>query len=1059
MKKVLLLLLLVLIFVQTVPSIKAVENMDFEDLFTNHQSVMLIIHPITGDIYYANQAAADFYGFPLEILLEMNINQINTLTPEEVAVERLKALEEERNFFIFKHRLSNQDIRTVYVYSYPASINGEIYLYSIIIDQTAFVTEQEINKILIASAISILALSTIVTSWLVFKISKKKREIFEFNETLLESQQRFQVTLQSLDDGVVIHAPDSSIIDFNNRALEILGLSRDQILGKTVIDPIWKFVDEDEKPLLQENYPVSLILADHKPINNLIIGVVKSTNKEVVWAQVKGTPIFDPQENIKEIVISFFDITCLRNVNKELDFQSKEIAKRAAELIITNARLEQRNALIEGLFNNMTSGVAIYEVLNDGLHGSDYVIKDLNETSLKWENKSRDEVVGKSIFELHSNIDDLGIIEVFRKVWKTGESTIIPYRQYLTGSYNHWHEIKIFKLPSGEIVAVYDDITERVFRENQLEKEQRDLLISQKIAELGTWRLDVKTNEVKWSEELYRMYGFDPTQPVPPYTEHMKLFTKKSWDKLSSALAITATQGIPYELELEMASDGFTKGWMWVRGEAEYDDQGHIISLNGAAQNVTKRKQLEENLKEANKIARLGRCELIHNENRLVWSETVYDIFEINPIGFESSYEGYLKLIHPDDRSTVNKAYKDSLVTKEAYSFDYRLLMEDGRIKWVTEKCNTEFDEKGLPIRSVGVVQDITENKTKEEEIIFAANHDPLTNLYNRRYYFEEFKHLNQPQFYPLGLMMLDVNGLKIINDAFGHHAGDEALIMIGNMLKEVFEEKDIISRIGGDEFTVLLPNTKAETLQAYKEKLVENVKMKPIHRIVLSLAIGFELIINNNDMIDGIQKFAENRMYAHKSVVGTSVRNQAINAILKTLTNKYADEKRHSVEVSHLCKLIGIELKLKEDELKELEQAGLFHDIGKISIPDRIIGKPGKLTDEEFDIIKTHTSIGYQILRAADEYSDLAIHALHHHERWDGKGYPSKLKGEDIPLFCRIINVVDAYEAMTADRPYSKKLSKEYAVSEIIRCAGTQFDPNIAKLFVEKVLKGEWTV
>lgn len=359
----------------------------------------------------------------------------------------------------------------------------------------------------------------------------------------------------------------------------------------------------------------------------------------------------------------------------------------------------------------------------------------------------------------------------------------------------------------------------------------------------------------------------------------------------------------------------------------------------------------------------------------------------------------------------------------------------------------------------ISMVEDVTERKQKEEKIIYTSEHDFLTDLHNRRYYFDQFKYLNKPQFYPLGLMMLDVNGLKILNDAFGHQAGDEALIMIGNMLKEVFEVKDIISRIGGDEFTVLLPNTKTETLQAYKEKLVEIVKTKPILQIELSLAVGYELITSISANIDEIQKLAENGMYAHKSVIGTSVRSKAISAILETLTDKYDTEKRHSVEVSHLCKQIGIELKLKEDELKELEQAGLFHDIGKISIPDSILNKPGKLTDEEFDIIKTHTQVGYQILRAADEYSDLAIHALHHHERWDGRGYPSKLKGEDIPLFSRIINVVDAYEAMTADRPYRNKLSKEYAVSEIIRCAGTQFDPSIAKLFVEKVLKEEWTV
>jgi len=304
---------------------------------------------------------------------------------------------------------------------------------------------------------------------------------------------------------------------------------------------------------------------------------------------------------------------------------------------------------------------------------------------------------------------------------------------------------------------------------------------------------------------------------------------------------------------------------------------------------------------------------------------------------------------------------------------------------------------------------------------------------------------------------MFDVNGLKIINDAFGHQAGDEALKMLGNVLKELFEEKDVISRIGGDEFAALVPNTTPEKLQKYKESILSSVKINQIMNIELSLAVGYELKTKTIEEIDDLQKLAENRMYAHKSVEGSSVRSKAINAILLTLTDKYETERRHSSEVCHLCKLIGIELKLKEDELKGLEQAGLFHDIGKISIPDIILNKPGKLSIEEFDTIKSHTQVGYQILRAADEYSDLAIHALHHHERWDGNGYPSGLKAESIPLFSRIICIVDSYEAMTADRPYRNKMSQEYAIAEIIRCSGTQFDPRIARLFVEKVLNAEW--
>jgi len=174
-------------------------------------------------------------------------------------------------------------------------------------------------------------------------------------------------------------------------------------------------------------------------------------------------------------------------------------------------------------------------------------------------------------------------------------------------------------------------------------------------------------------------------------------------------------------------------------------------------------------------------------------------------------------------------------------------------------------------------------------------------------------------------------------------------------------------------------------------------------------------------------------------------------------LTDKYEAERIHSDRVSQLSYDLGKAIGLEEDDLQALKTAAMFHDIGKISIPDEILNKPGRLSKEEFEIMKTHTDIGYEILRAADEYSELAIHASSHHERYDGTGYPRGLKGHQIPEFSRIICICDAYEAMTSDRAYRERMSDEYAVSEIIKNAGKQFDPKLAEIFVKKVLQKKW--
>ncbi len=359
-------------------------------------------------------------------------------------------------------------------------------------------------------------------------------------------------------------------------------------------------------------------------------------------------------------------------------------------------------------------------------------------------------------------------------------------------------------------------------------------------------------------------------------------------------------------------------------------------------------------------------------------------------------------------------------------------------------------DENNQVIGAVGITRDITEPMLKQKEIEYLNIHDFLTGLYNRRFFVEEFAQLDHAGHYPLGIMMIDLNGLKILNDAYGHDIGDIALQKVANALIEVVTKHEIVSRIGGDEFTILFENTTPDAMQAIKEAI--NLKLTEIivENIPISVAIGYEIKYDESTNVEETIKAAENFMYRNKVTEGKSIRNNAIKAILKTLTDKYSEEKIHSKRVSIICKHIGERMHIKSDDLKELEMAGLYHDIGKISIPDVILYKPGKLTPDEYDIIKSHTENGYNILRAADEYSNLAEYALSHHERWDGLGYPRGLKGTDIPLFSRIIGVADSYEAMTSDRVYRKRLSKEEAVQEIIRCAGTQFDPEIAAIFLE---------
>jgi putative nucleotidyltransferase with HDIG domain len=249
------------------------------------------------------------------------------------------------------------------------------------------------------------------------------------------------------------------------------------------------------------------------------------------------------------------------------------------------------------------------------------------------------------------------------------------------------------------------------------------------------------------------------------------------------------------------------------------------------------------------------------------------------------------------------------------------------------------------------------------------------------------------------------------------------------------------------------LAQTSTEELQELKEAILDGIAGETVQNMDLSLSIGYQLKTDPDQSLADLYKDAENIMYKYKLASGASVRNHAIQAIYKTLTDKYELERNHSHRVSELSVALGKALGMHADELNELELSGLFHDIGKISLPDSILNKPSRLTKEEYDIVKSHTRNGYAILRAADEYSDLAKNALYHHEHYDGGGYPDGLKGDAIPIQSRIIHIADAFEAMTSDRPYRKAMPVERAIAELKKYQGTQFDPNLLDVFLEHVL------
>lgn len=348
------------------------------------------------------------------------------------------------------------------------------------------------------------------------------------------------------------------------------------------------------------------------------------------------------------------------------------------------------------------------------------------------------------------------------------------------------------------------------------------------------------------------------------------------------------------------------------------------------------------------------------------------------------------------------------------------------------------------------IIFDVSEREQALNEIKYSSYHDHLTDLYNRRYFDQALIQLNTPDQMPLAVIMADINGLKLINDSLGHQAGDQEIITVAQIIKNVCTDKAMVARIGGDEFAVVLPQADHPEAQKLIKEMRQAARTEQRDKFTASVAFGYAIKSDPKISFNEVIAEAENQMYRRKMYEGTSSRNHSVNIIMNALFEKSAREMDHSRRVGSISTLIAKTMNADAAIIQQIETAGLLHDIGKIGIDERILNKPGKLDTLERQEIQRHPEIGWRILGNTSDFSELSNIILNHHERWDGSGYPRGIAGAAIPLQSRIIALADAYDAMTNNRTYRKALSESEALEEIRRHAGRQFDPDLVAIFLK---------
>lgn len=642
------------------------------------------------------------------------------------------------------------------------------------------------------------------------------------------------------------------------------------------------------------------------------------------------------------------------------------------------------------------------------------------------------------------------------------------------------------------LLGVFRDLTSRKEREELFRAitctAQDAIVILNQNGEISYWnsaatRIFGYTEEEALGEKVHHLLTPENIQPEA-FRGWERFKQTGSGPVVDKTLDLSALRrdGTKFPIELSVSS---------VNIQGEWHAVGIARDISERVETEEKLRHKERGLAEAQRLAHLGNWELDIVNNRLSWSDEVYRIFEIKPEKFDGNYESFVNVIHPDDRERVNRAYTESLENQSAYNIIHRLLMPDGRVKYVREICETRFDDSGKPLLSLGTVQDITEQHIAEQRLnqtnralhTLSRGNKVLTLATEEtrllqemckvitdeaRYRFawigyaeeDENKSLRPVAYAGYEEGYLEKLKLTWADRERGRGPAGTA-IRTGKpvLIKDVQTDPRFLTwredaRQRGYASVLSLPIMNGEkasavlNIYAGEPDAFDNAEVELLAELAGDLSYGI-LSLRLRAERDRFQAAHITMVERHKQALISTIR-----AISLTVEKRDPYTAGHQQRVADLAVQIGKELGLAEQRLEGLGLGAVIHDIGKIYVPAELLNRPGRLSKAEFEVIQSHAEVGYDIIKDVEFPWPVADMILQHHERMDGSGYPQGLMGEEIILEARILAVADAVEAITAHRPYRPALGIDVALDELKKNRGKLYDPAVVDACLYLVLE-----